>query len=506
MADIAPDTSFDAISSKPLDKLNPIVTLRPISGFPQTIDLESLDNTNTTITLGIRDRLQRFQLTDSDRKLDSCDITFLDEEGLFTDPAQLIHGAIIDVAWGYPGAMSEERRLIVRRLKLGLMQGRKFARRRRGYLVTFTAIAPGIVKHSAPPQTDDVFEGYPLSTIVKTVATKLGYHTEANDNSKATIEIPGEYDVIRSNVTRAATENYVQFLSRLANEYGLLFRQTAKGMYFGPRQVNEQASLIIDFDATLNGGYGLLLGFDLDGDLVFSVPAGLTVTAFRPSDQKIIVASIDNNVLQHKKGDTPAMAHTEKEATADTTPQTDTGLVSPPSTTEVVAQYGVRTKSTLQAISKSRTVVEDFRPATSEKVIAVRSKHFNERIKKTWKLRVKLVGTVNVYAGGTIIIKNSSTALLEGLWYVKEARHTVDNSGFITELTLRRPKATQQSTASSKVIFADVTTKGKKGETTDQLSTALIAESPKFNNPLGSKHRPHDTSGEFFETRTRRGK
>lgn len=504
--DTPPNTSFDAISTKPVDILLPIVTLKPISGFPQNIALEGLD-TNVTVTLGIRDRLQRFQLTDNDRKLDSCEITFLDEEGLFTDPAQLIHGAIIDVAWGYPGAMSEERRLIVRRLKLGLMQGRKFARRRRGYLVTFTAIAPGITKHSVAPKTDDIFEGYALSTIVKIIATKLGYHTEANNNTKAIIEIPGEYDIIRSNVTRAATENYVQFLSRLANEYGLLFRQTSKGMFFGPRKVEDQATLIVDFDATLDGGYGLLLGFDLDGDLVFSVPAGLTVTAFRPSDQQIITTSIDNNVLQHKKGNTPSMAHTDQEATADTTPQTDTGLVQPPETTTVVAQYGVRTKSTLQAISKSRTVVEDFRPATAEKIIAVRSKHFNERIKRTWKLRLKLVGTVNVYAGGTIIIKNSSTALLEGLWYVIEARHTVDNSGYVTEITCRRQTNKQQSVASSQVITANVLTHGtKKNEPTEALSTALIASSPKFDNPTGKHHKPHDTTGDFFETRTRRGK
>jgi hypothetical protein len=493
-----PDFSYEAVSRLPDDPFRPIVTLTPIDGFPATVQLPAEDGTGT-VDLNLTDRLEKFSLTDTDKKIGKCEITFIDEEGLFTDPNKLLHGAVIDVAFGYPGHMSQKRRLIVRRIKLGLMQGRKFARRRRGYLVTFTALAPGIITHNKAPDTNDVYEGQRLSAVVTIVASKLGYSTAGKGKYKAEISVPDEYDVVRESITRAAPETYEQFLMRLSEEYGLIYTKDGqKGLYFGPRKTDAPASFIVDQDGNN------LMGFELDGDLIFGIPAGVRIVGMHPADQKIHETVLNRQTKPSKSGNVQPMAHTSEEATTSTAPDAASGQVE---AVDSLAIVGTSAVSASSALNKTHTVMEDYRVSTSDKLAAKTARYYNERIKKQWKLHLRLVGTVDVIAGSTIILVNFQTALLDGLWYVKEVKQTIDQGGFTTELTCRRE--TSRNVVASPAVIHDtqLLTADKKDKTVSDVdSLALfgsnVITSKTKTSKTGSKRNNHSTDGEFFTTFT----
>jgi phage protein D len=66
---------------------------------------------------------------------------------------------------------------------------------------------------------------------------------------------------------------------------------------------------------------------------------------------------------------------------------------------------------------------------------------FIRRVRRAWKLKLKLVGDPRLRAGQTVALVNFAT-LVDGRWYVEQATHTIDTSGYVTELKLRKaPKA-----------------------------------------------------------------
>jgi hypothetical protein len=109
----------NAVADADFDRFAPVVLLTPVAGFPKTVPVQT--GRGNSILLSSRDRLSRFRVIDNDRKLDRIEMTFIDEVGFFADPSNLAHGSVIDVAFGYKGRLSSERRLIVRKLQLQAM-------------------------------------------------------------------------------------------------------------------------------------------------------------------------------------------------------------------------------------------------------------------------------------------------------------------------------------------------------------------------------------------------
>lgn len=493
----------DEVARLPVDPFRPIVTLTPIAGFPEKVVTESLTGSGA-VHLSIGDRLQSFVLTDNDKKIDVCDITFIDEEGLFTDPEHLMHGAVLDIAWGYPGHLSQSRRLVVRRIKLGMVQGRKFARRRRGFLVTFQALALGVVKnqkHASAPIQNDLYENMPLLNIVRDIAQKNGYHEEADGEDRAEILIPHELNDVRSSITRVAAETYRSFLVRIAHKYGLICNFDSKtGLYFGPRKVDAPSSFVVDME----GDH--LIGFDLDGDLVLGAPAGLTVVGVRPSDRKIIKVVVPVKAQDAKHGRVPPIARTTSEAAGESGVQQQQQPVESTVTTETLAVAGSNGVTSSQALRMHHVVYEDFRPAAYDNVNAIAQRNYFERIKKTWKLNIRLVGTVEAKTRRTILLQNFGTAILDGLWYVKECKHTVDSGGYITELKCRRGVGAVVSAHKPiQLGYSAVPTKGKKGEIVLQETQFIISDVATVTK---QKHKKtaRDLNGQYFSHRYDRDK
>jgi hypothetical protein len=421
------------------DPFAPIVIINPVAGFPKQFQTES--GSGLQVTLDTRDRLQNFVLTDNDTKMDQLDLTFIDDEGVFADPDQLVHGAVIDVAWGYKGRMSQPRRLIVRRLQLGIVQGRQYARRRRGFMVTIEGLAPAVIQNTKAPAGDDFFADKPLATIVRTIAERLGFHEEARGEHRLDIRIPHDQNVSEPVISRPRSMTYPQFLQMLADKYDMVFQIRGTGLFFGTRDADARPNYVIDLNGTT------LLGIDLDGDLVLGIPAGLALVGYSPGDQKLINVEKKVREKDRKKGSGPTIAKVEED-TQEATEVQAPGLVEPPPGLAIQGQSLIKTGAAKgrRVLNVTHNVMEDFRPTTTTRQASDIIRGFTNRIKKAWRIRIKLVGDPDIVAGKNVLLQNFGTALLDGTWFVTEARHRIQDA-YITELLCRRHVGTKNQAA-----------------------------------------------------------
>jgi hypothetical protein len=475
------------------DPFVPIVIINPIAGFPRRFKTSS--PVGTQVTLDTRDRLQSFVMTDNDKKLDSAEMTFIDEEGVFADSAQLIHGAVIDVAWGYKGMMSQPRRLIARRLRMGIVQGRQYAKRRRGFMVTIEGLAPAIVLNAKAPKSDDIFEDKPLTTIVRVISERMGYHESRRGEKWLNIRILAEDNVSEPAITRPRSMTYPQFLQMMAERHGLVFQINRQGLFFGTRDVEALSTPVID----LNGD--TLLGIELDGDLIFGVPAGIKFVGYQPGEQKIINVDKTEREKDRKKGGAGTLAKTEDDVKDATTPEDSTVVEPEPGSVPGKALVTVKTGSGRgRAVNISNTVLEDFQPTTATRLFSDVSRGHRHRKKKAWQINIRVVGNPKLLAGTTVLLRNFGTALLDGTWFINEARHRIENA-YITELRCGRHVGTASNGAGNIIKRdTDKTARTKADKEVDFNESGNVEAESLFKlDPARSVKLSHDTSGTYKE-------
>jgi len=501
-------------SDRGYDRFLPVVRITPVSGFPDSINVQS-DVFAKEFEVRSIDRLQSFVLTDNDKKLDICELSFIDDEGQFVDPNRLAHGAVIDASWGYPGKMSQKRRLIVRRLKIGLVQGRKWAKRRRGYIVTIEALAPGILYTTRPPTGNDLFEGKPLSEIVLQTAKRMGFSEAAKGAKRARVEIPKELDVVHKSIIRTAEMSYGQFLKKLADHHGLIYAVGRDGLLFAARDDTATPNVVIDLDDSS------ILGFDFDADLTLGIPAGIEVAGYDPSTQKD-ARSRKFETSKNKGGAPGNLANSEEQATAGSAPQDQTEVEPTPNdvatanakgrkTVEGTALYGKKPLGKQGQINLTNTVLEDFRPAAFDKVESTANRLFRERKKRKWSLRLRLVGDPRLLARQTVLLKNFETPILDDTWLITEAKHTIDSNGYVTELQLKREGSITKAFTGGPIIEV----RSRKFATTKEqealvLPGTKVVEAAALLKAGGATHKrgrktkgrkSHDTSGNYADNR-----
>jgi phage protein D len=439
------------------DSLRPIVRFRPLlATFPTAVEISSEptaasrkgDSRSTTVL--IDERLQSFVLTDQDRKEDTVAMTFIDDEGVFTESSRLVHGAALQVEFGYRGRMSEPRAFIVRRLKLGAVQGRKWGQKRRGFLVTFEGLGPGILANREPGREFDVYENVKPSRVFTEVANRIQKELSSQGGPPlgVTIDVPAELDVRRSTIVRQSTETDKQFLARLASEYGLnVHFDTNTGIRVGPEREDAPAPYEIDLDGDV------LLGFELDGNLMIPLPGEVQAVAWdaRTRVPVNVRAVIEDPKKGHKDASAPRTMHNPESAASDSAPDTDKGLVEKGPdlvtvdgiATTVIPNARLGTKNlgrgTDSSARKKNVIIVDSRLTTAEKARPHSHRHLKKRIKKAWKLKARIVGDPSMRAGRTVNLRNFGTSYLDGLWYISEVKHTIDAAGYVTEIMARRP-------------------------------------------------------------------
>jgi phage protein D len=443
LSELEGEDLINELGKAPFDPFSPVIAMTPVAGFPRQVS--TLNGLGETIFISARDRLTRFVVTDNDRKLDKIEMTFIDEDGFFADPANLAHGSVIDVAFGYKGKLSSERRLIVRRLQLQTMQGKASTKRRKGFIVSIEGQAPGIVGLLDDGLDVEVFENTRLSAIVRVVAGRLGYHETGKGGSRLEINIPPEDDIVERVLTKPAAMKMAQFIKYIADRYGFIICTSKKGMYFGIRDYNQRPGQVIDAHNST------LLSYNLDGDLNLPIPKGLIGSGVQKGSftQVRFRANADD---QAQPSNTDYTAD-EGEAAATTQPKA-TGLVEavPGFQQTGALQIATRRPVTVgRAIRKRNTVVRDYRPILGGKAQIVRIKKFKQRIEKLWKLKIRTVGNPEFVAGTVVSLTNFDTPLLNGVWYITEAKHMFDQN-YQTELTMRRRRSKTKRVAPGRAI------------------------------------------------------
>ena len=505
----AVEEDVESLRQSPADPFSPRVVLQPLVGFPREFQAE--DGARNVYTLSARDRLQSFEFTDNDKKRDIARLTFIDDEGVFVDPSQLAIGAAIDVAWGFPGKMSLPKRLIVKKLKLGMVQGRKWGKRRRGFLVTVEAVDQAFEHHTKAPTDDELFEDLPLSTVVRLVAERMGFHESLRGDKSLKIDVPPELDDRPKAYTRPSTATYPQFLRFLARHYDAVYRQNSSGLYFGFQDPTAAADYFVDMEGET------LLGFELDGDMLLGAPGSLTVEAFNPSTQQIVRITKTARDTKKGRGKGSEISITEDDARSSQQ-GTESGDVEDSDADGANRLRGgglFKTRATRaqQSSVLQNRVKEDFQPTTLAKANARATASFLERLKRTWKLRIRVVGDPQLAAFKTIDLRNFDTPLLDGVWYIREARHTVDpNSGYVTELQCNRQFGGKGLTGKVQLVNVRKTARTEADKEVDfkqsgQVeSGALIGTSPTFGGKRAKKtHRTESGPYKDFDYHRRGG-
>lgn len=107
-------------------------------------------------------------------------------------------------------------------------------------------------------------------------------------------------------------------------------------------------------------------------------------------------------------------------------------------------------------------------------------------------------------------MQNFQTPLLDGVWYVKEVTHNIDQGGYITELTCRRETSRNAVAANAKVLTAQPLQAQKPGATPTPVDSLLIVGTGVQQTGAKTKTKTgrnaHSTDGEFFTTVTRSNK
>src|SRR3990172_7820412 len=99
------------------------MTIQGLRTFEPQLELTVISGFSTSLFPSLRDRVIECRLEDDKKKADRAVITFNNEDGALINISELAFGAVIDLSFGYPGAMSIPRRLSVRKIKGAVFSG-----------------------------------------------------------------------------------------------------------------------------------------------------------------------------------------------------------------------------------------------------------------------------------------------------------------------------------------------------------------------------------------------
>lgn len=370
-----------------IDKSRPIVRVRPVVGLSPELADE------------MPQKFTSFVFRDHHKKLDEISFTLIDDEDKYTNPINFALGAVIKVSFGYPSvSMFPERAFVIRRIRATLSQAKPpHGAKRRGYQVTFEGHARS-VRLGLKPSGGIAWQGS-IRDIVTQIAAKYGFRESEttlfldNNVESYMFAAPGDEDfrIQRSNESDGA------FLQRLARALQFEFYVQQDGLHFHAPAQDQPVS----FELDLNDNTAGVMAVDIEGDIRVPIPRSMTAYAIHPTTRQVVFAKLES-------GETAGLISTAVPASG-----------SPSAAQELITVDEVR------ALPYSQL----FRAAAK----------FHERVKKAWKLTLRMVGEPRLHAKKTIALVNFST-LIDGAWYIEEIEHTVDNNGYLTMAKLRRAR------------------------------------------------------------------
>jgi hypothetical protein len=328
----------------------------------------------------LSDRVLSFTFEDSEKKADKLVLT-VDNWDLsnFDDPVWK-KGNLLEVSWGYPGEMAPARECVIQKVT-GFQQ------------LSVEAHAKSVLMNKVARCR--TFENKKRSDVAREVAEENGYGAQLQD-----IEDTGE---VLPLITQARMTD-AQFLRQLATREGFEFYVDFDGLHFHQRRLGQRPVRVFRWYTAPEVGEVLAINIEND---VTAKPGAVRVRGRDPLTRR----DID-----------------ERGSNATTTRD---------SLAPVIEIVDPETGSTRL---ERRNVSEEVRPSPEASAGTAR-READARYRRSQHTTVELTATVlgdpNVLAK-TVVEFQGISQRLSGKYFVKEAKHKIDSSGYTVELKCLR--------------------------------------------------------------------
>ena len=346
----------------------------------------------TSERVDLSSRVLSFVFEDAERKADKLRLT-VDNWDLsnFDDPIWK-KGNILEVSWGYPGHMAPARQCVIQKVT--------------GFqTLTVEALSKAILMHKVAKCR--VFENKKRSEVATQIAQENGY-----SGFSADIEDSGE---TLTAITQARQTD-AQFVKRLAEKEGFEFYIDFDGFHFHKRRLGQRPVRELHWYTAPE--VGEVLSINIENDVTAKAGA-VTLRGRDPLTRKDINAKGSNS-------------ETQRESLA--------------STIEVVDPETGKTHL------EKRNASEDVRPvahASEQGAKREADARFRRAQHTTVELNATVLGDPSLLAK-TVVQISGIGQRLSGKYYVKEARHKIDGSGYTVELKTMSDGHNQSGGAASK--------------------------------------------------------
>jgi hypothetical protein len=328
----------------------------------------------------LSERVLSFTFEDSEKKADKLVLT-VDNWDLanFDDPVWK-KGNILEVSWGYPGEMAPARECVIQKVT-GFQQ------------LSVEAHAKSVLMNKVARCR--TFENKKRSDVAREVAEENGYGGQLQD-----IEDSGE---VLPLITQARMTD-AQFLRQLATREGFEFYVDFDGLHFHQRRLGQRPVRVFRWYTAPEVGEVIAINIEND---VTAKPGAVRVRGRDPLTRR----DID-----------------ERGSNATTTRD---------SLAPVIEIVDPETGSTRL---ERRNVSEEVRPSAEASAGTAR-READARYRRSQQTTVELTATVlgdpSVLAK-TVVEFQGISQRLSGKYFVKEAKHKIDSSGYTVELKCLR--------------------------------------------------------------------
>lgn len=330
------------------------------------------------LPIDLRGRVVSFSFEDcADRaaqaslELDNFDLAFFDQDAL-------VGGSLLEVSWGYPGAMATPRRLVVKRIK--------------GFQTLSVEARALSVLMSQQSKTRS-WTAARYSDIAHQIAAEQGFVTtdiELSTEATGTVHQAGESDA--------------QLLRRLAAELGFVFDVDETGFQFHAARRGSPPTHVLTWYS--DPGRGEVMSVHVDCEL--GRRAGrVEVRGRDPIAKRTITAS-----ATHATAKRPTLA-------------------------EVVEVVDPETGSTALQQRNATASIHPSAVATPMQAAQEADARYVRAEQQAVNLSVQVVGDPTLRAKAVVEMRGISR-LLSGKYYVNEARHVISSQGYTVELKLSR--------------------------------------------------------------------
>ncbi|MBM4776237.1 MAG: phage late control D family protein [Archangiaceae bacterium] len=330
--------------------------------------------------LNLDGRVLAFSYEDSALKADQASLRLDNSDLSLFDRPEFAGGAVLEVSWGYPGQMSLPRRVVVRKLK--------------GFqTLTVEGQATSVLMNLQAKTRS--WSGKRRSDVVRELAAEYGFIGEAAD-------IGDTSEVLEA--VHQSSETDARFLRRLAAREEFEFFVDDSGFHWRARNQAPAPTRVLTWYS--DPGRGEVMSVNVESDLVRRVGR-----------------------VDVKGRDPLAKAPIAGSANSETVPRSTLG--------ELVEVVDPETGSTSLQQRNATVSAHPTTATTPEAAKREAEARFRAAERDTVKLSLQVVGDPTLRAKTIIEVRGISKAL-SGKYYLAEAKHVINASGYVVDLKLTR--------------------------------------------------------------------